>query len=303
VGLAVGFSKIEKRVPDGFDTLTRGSYQMVPLKGTREIIATSDHREWTLRPVGKGRGDVTLSTDDPKAKAQGKNTFAIPAQTSVIFKFTGNTNGPAHFSFETAGAPLEAKGLMCSVLPTRKRDISIHSIKSDMFTKNPLERSEIFNLVATVSKLYLTQANVELIDSQGFVDEMEFPLENLGDPIIIDASFRLGMKFRVGSFRNRVSLIYAWDYEQDPDPNREEIVFGTTFKFLGMCFVETRRPTIRAVTSTTAHELGHAFDLGHEEGDKTNIMTPGPGIERIRFNARQIETLNGFNPSLNSLTP
>lgn len=301
--MAVGFSKIEKRVPDGFDTLTRGSYQMVPLRGTREIIATADHREWTLRPVGKGRGDVTLSTDDPNAKAQGKNTFAVPAQTSVIFKIAGNTNGPAHFSLETAGAPLEAKSLMCSVLPTRQRDISIHSIKSDMFTQNPLDRAEIFNVVATVSKLYLTQANVELIDSQGFVDEMEFPLENLKDPIIISAFFRLRMKERVGVARHRVSLIYAWDFEQDSDPNREEVIFGTTFQFLGMCFMDTRRPTLRAVTSTTAHELGHAFDLGHEEGDPTNIMTPGPGIERVRFNARQIEALNGFNPSLKSLTP
>lgn len=301
--MGVGFSKDPKKVPDGFDTLTRGSYQMVPLRGTREVIVTTDNREWTLRPAGKGRGDATLSTSDQNAKAQGKNIFVVPAQTSVIFSLSGNTTGPAHFSLEPAGAPLEAKSLMVSVLPTRQRDISIHSIKLDMFTKNPMDRAQIFNRVAIVSKLYLAQANVELIDSQGFVDEMEFPLENLGDPIIIGAFFRLRMKKRVGSLLNRVSLIYAWDYEQDADPNREEVIFGTTFKFLGMCFVETRRATDREVTSTTAHELGHAFDLGHEEGDPTNIMMPGPGKERIRFNARQIEVLNGFNPSLNSLTP
>lgn len=300
--MGAGFSKEKDKQPDGFDTFTRSSaYQMVPHKGEREFIVSSDHREWTLTPAGKWRGDVTLSTGDQRVKAQGKNTFTIPAQASITFKVTGNTTGPAHFSLETAGAPAEAQHLMISVLPTRRRDITISSIKFDMFTQNPMSRSEIFNQVSVVSKLYLKQANVELIDSQGYVDEMEFPLENLGDPIILGTYFKLRMKKHVGAMRNRVSLIYGWDFEEDSDPNREETVRGDTFPLLGLCFVDTRRDTLRQVASTTAHELGHAFDLGHEDNDQTNIMAPGPSSTKIRFNARQIEALNGFNPSLDTL--
>ena len=296
--MGAGFGKQQGKNPDGFEPMSGGAYQMVPLKGSRTIIVSSDHRAWTLSPSSKWTGEVKATTTDGRVMLGSWGRMDIPANTSAAIDFEGTKAGPAYFSLETDGAPGERQTLMLSVLPTRKRDIAASIIKSDMLRTNPMSRGHIMNLLVISTRFYSEQSNVDLIDSQGYIDDWEYPLEDLGNPIIITPWFLLGVKAKVGIFKRRVHMIYGWNFEAWSRKEDEEIT-GQTFANVNTAFIETDR-NFRDVAGTTVHELGHAFGLGHEENDPTNIMYPFADPRRLRFNAHQIEALNGYNSSFPS---
>ena len=269
-------------------------YQMVPIGGTRE-----------LRMHVSGRVKLLC---DPKVCQFTLGSLA-PTHMAVLnheaiteYRLTLHPQGIGRTALVAVADPLKYPPLDILVISVKKEATVTYNLHllTDLRHPNGNKRTfdELNNMMQTVEKVYLKQANVRLHKVQGNVlfikDDFGDPIDMLKPPpISVRTNVRevvLEKLRELGMTKERVNLISTWNLK-----NHTQDLHGFTpgFETAGwaaMCFLQKENDAL-GEASNFAHELGHALGLAHD-GHTVDFLMNGLGADSFKMSAADIDQLN-----------
>jgi hypothetical protein len=257
----------------GFFSHNTTRYQMVPFKSTREMS------------VSVQGGNVRVATTNPDVVRIGP--FGSDAPWPLIFREFGSDEKTEHM-FSLHGVGVGRALVVVDDFDGKRLDTLVVSVKRNIVKKYQLLRlqdihrttnrtaDELMAIMFNVSKLYLKQANVTLL--QEHAPNVLYIPEDLGDPIDIKLTpdiFASWLAKRVaddlngvGATKQDFTIVSTWNLADGADDK----IAGVDPAYGTVMFCADQADMIAFHNSSLfAHELAHAFKCMHRT-DPPNLL-------------------------------
>lgn len=276
---------------DGFDA--KSFYQMVPVRGRREMGVVTDGAECILRsnnPSIARFANFRSKTSGFRTVEQTPHIVKLPANSGIAFSILGLAVGHTEVILETLGGDNLAS-LLVSVKSPVTKTFALCLLK-DIRRESGFSASDVTKIMQRVSATYRQQANLNLNPLGPPSDVATVVVKkNLGNPLIPEKRSNLEAivdETPAHLFGANMVIYGCWNIERLKGPQIVGLQMGS------MCFVENdgRGAASNTNTFTFGHEVGHALGLEHHNGDVDRLMFKEVVGRKSLLSQFEIDTIN-----------
>lgn len=271
----------QKNKDDGFDATVTPRWQMVPSGGQKTVIL---HNADGLQVVSRNTGVVTVE-DVPKCFVHGGR--------ELILK--GKVKGTSFIDVKNGAQVLAS--LEISVRNKKIIKASFHVMADSGGHKSKRGTASVAGWVATMNKIFLPQANIEVLKQRAIDVKLT---QNLGAVVrfvgkdeiaagVAASEHEWDIVTAKGDGSADFNVFFVWEYEQDINPAHDLADAGTLRK---NCIFEDGAGT--NIGDTLAHELGHTLGCKDVYGatDKPLLMYGITDKRGVRIRKADVEKMN-----------